>query len=110
MNFYVVKRICCLTAIFIWLFSLPVLAQEKVFTAGWETWRPHQYKDEQGKMAGIDVELVKAIFEHAGYKLEFTEEVPWARHLLMLEKGKIDIATGTAKNAEREEYAYFTIP
>ncbi len=110
MKFYVVKRICCITAIFIWFFSLSALAQEKVFTAGWETWHPHQYKDDKGNIAGIDVELANAIFEHAGYKVKFVEEIPWKRHLLLLEKGKIDIAMGTSKNADREEYAYFTIP
>ncbi|MBF0471985.1 MAG: amino acid ABC transporter substrate-binding protein [Gammaproteobacteria bacterium] len=89
------------------LYSGGAPAAERVVTMGWESWLPYQYHDEEGKLIGLDVELAQAIFSHAGYELKF-EEVPWKRHLAMIEAGKLDIAFSAAKNEEREKYAYFS--
>jgi len=91
------------------LIALPLLNadEKKNLTVGWEPWEPYQYKAADGSYTGLDFELLKAIAEHAGYKLTYTE-VPWKRHLIGIESGDIDIALGASKTQEREVYAYFT--
>jgi len=82
--------------------------ENRTLTLGWEPWRPYQYMDND-KLTGLDVDLVRAIVEQAGCQIDF-KKMPWKRHLVQVEKGKVDLAAGASKTPEREAYAYFTDP
>jgi len=97
--------------IILFLFSLgtyPALSKEKkVFTIGWDPWMPYQHIDKHGRLAGLDVELLQAIFREMGCKLHY-KEVPWKQLLPAVKRGKISLAAGASKAVERMEYAYFS--
>ena len=64
------------------VFFLPpgvVKASSTTLTMGWENWPPYQYQT-NNTLTGLDIELIKAIVEHMGYKISFKER-PWKRLL-----------------------------
>lgn len=71
------------------------------------------YLDENGKLTGYDVELVRELDRRLPeYEFEFTTNNDFMAQLLSLETGKIDlIAQQLSKNAEREQkYLFNQIP
>ncbi len=62
-----------------------------------------------GKAAGADVDLVQAIADELGCVASFPK-MPWARVLLDLENGKLDVATSASRTPERERFAHFSVP
>lgn len=92
----------------------PAVGQEtkRVLRNGWDPFVPFAYVEtEQGfrRWTGLDVELLNAIAERAGYLIE-SEELPWAVHVRELFEGKKDIAAAATKTPEREPFVYFTEP
>ncbi|MFE8070499.1 transporter substrate-binding domain-containing protein [Marinobacteraceae bacterium S3BR75-40.1] len=72
----------------------------------WEPWPPYQYID-NGRLTGLDIELLEAIAKEAGCALHFVRQ-PWARALHDLKAGTLDVASGASRNSERETFAYFS--
>ena len=56
---------------------------------------------------GISVDITKLIFAKLGCELKLLK-MPWARALLSLETGQIDMLSGAFNTPERREYAYFS--
>lgn len=82
---------------------------EKKIRMGWEDWNPYQYVNKKGTLTGLDIELVQAIVENMGCQIDF-KEMPWKRHLLAIEKGRMDLAAGASITPERQKYANFSNP
>jgi len=59
------------------------------------------------KVQGIDADTIDAVLSKLGCQSKYVE-APWARALLMLEQGKVDIVSGAFKTPEREKFAYFS--
>lgn len=74
---------------------------------GWELWYPYQFRDQHGKLIGLDIEIFDQICQQANVQVNLTE-LPWKRHLLFVKSGKMDLAMGASKTDERMEYAWFT--
>lgn len=83
-------------------------AQEHL-VIGREEWAPFQYEDD-GKLTGIDIELVAAIMDRAGIRATFSDEMPWKRILKWVEEGRIDGAMSASKTGAREVFAHFSDP
>lgn len=83
-----------------------------VLKSGWYLWDPYQYV-EGGEgfkgLAGLDIQLVKAIAKTAGYNV-FYEEVPWRQHLNDLKTGKRHFAAGATYTKERAKYYHYSEP
>lgn len=56
---------------------------------------------------GINIDVVKAIFSKMGCTTKFLK-MPWARTLLELEEGRIDIAGGAYFTSQRAEFAHYS--
>ncbi|MFY8351159.1 substrate-binding periplasmic protein [Pseudoalteromonas sp. SSM20] len=83
--------------------------RSKELSAGWELWYPYQYHNKNSELVGLDIDAFKAIMKQAN--LPFTiAEIPWKTHLHFIKTGKVDLAMGASKTAERAEYAYFSEP
>ncbi len=79
----------------------------KELSIGWEPWEPFQYKNSNGILSGLDIEMANAVIENMDYIATF-KEIPWKRLLIEIEKGTIDIISGASRTTEREEYAHFS--
>jgi polar amino acid transport system substrate-binding protein len=81
--------------------------ENKTFSIGWDPWMPYQHIDQNGRLTGLDVELIQAIFRKMGCQLEY-REVPWKQLLPAVRRGQISLAAGASKSADRMTYAYFS--
>lgn len=85
------KRIAILSLFISFQFFLPVLAKEAVtFKVGIYQNEPKIYLDEDGKPAGLWVELLEYIAQKEGWRLTFVSG-SWQQCLERLERGEIDI-------------------
>ncbi|MBE9608793.1 substrate-binding periplasmic protein [Chitinilyticum piscinae] len=85
-------------------------ACSRTFTMATENWPPYVYRDAQGKPAGLDIELVQAVFREAGCTLIIGREVPRKRRLVMHQNGELSLLLAASQTAEREQYSWFTEP
>lgn len=89
------------------------VAQEKrVLRNAWDPFVPFAYiETENGfnRWTGLDVELLRAIAERAGYLVE-SEELAWAIHVKEIAEGKKDLAAAATQTPERDAFALFTKP
>lgn len=101
---------------FFLLFSLNVLAADKIEVCGDEAgWPPFTYEDpkEKQKIIGASADIVREVLKRAGYESAITL-VPWKRCLTIVEKGDAQIVMDASYNDERaKKYfisaAYYTI-
>lgn len=82
-------------------------SSEEVFYVGVHERTFYREKIGPQRWAGVDIALIKAIFDQTGFKYEFIE-YPWKRSLKNLENGTIDLVLSAAKFPQREQYAWFT--
>ena len=120
MNVSVKKRfawhplVLMLMTVLLIVIGRPALAQQdnKVLRGGWYQWDPYQYevvKNDIKKLTGLDVQLLKAIFERMGHEVQM-DAVAWEQHQQDIRDGNRDIAGGAFRSQEREQYAHYSIP
>lgn len=78
-------------------------------TVRWYDDAPYAFRGADGKISGFDVELARAVLRRVGCAAQMVE-MPFARALVELETGRIDILPSTFRSAQREHYAHFSIP
>ncbi|WP_181180653.1 transporter substrate-binding domain-containing protein [Mesorhizobium sp. B2-4-6] len=79
----------------------PGFAQEPIKIGIDASYRPFAYVDEQGNLAGFEVELAKTVCEEIKATCDITN-VPWDGIFAALEAGKIDmVGTTVTKSSER---------
>ncbi|MCP4553261.1 MAG: amino acid ABC transporter substrate-binding protein, partial [Bacteroidetes bacterium] len=61
--------------------------------------------------SGLDMEILAAVVSGTACTLKHTDkEIPWKRHLVLIERGKLDLVSGASFTEERAKYAYFIGP
>lgn len=104
--------------------SLPAVAAEEKESAfdrvmasgtircGWATNDPWIYKDmKTGEMAGITVDVMKAVAGHLQLKLEWPEETGWPNLPTSLQTGRVDVACSSLWNDPlRGKHVAYTQP
>lgn len=88
------------------LLSLPTAAAERILRVAWDDYPPYQIAPD-GARPGIDMEIVQAMAERAGYRVQFLK-LPWSRQLLLLKQGGLDMAMSASKSPERARYVVWT--
>lgn len=88
-----------LLLLLILLCSLPAWGQNSVLTVGYVEFPPYQYRDAEGRPAGIFVDLTRKVAREAGYSIKFLY-LPTARVYYYLENGGIDLWQGFADNPQ----------
>ncbi|MBK6908448.1 MAG: amino acid ABC transporter substrate-binding protein [Rhodocyclaceae bacterium] len=84
-------------------------AAECIKSVRWWHDPPYSYQAPDGSIAGLSVELTRALLERLGCTPMFVE-MPWARGLIELEAGRLDILPGALMTDERAAFAYFSRP
>jgi polar amino acid transport system substrate-binding protein len=77
--------------------------------AGYEQDPPYHYQDEQGKVIGIDADILRIVLNDVGCQLVFAIS-PWKRTLSGVRTGKLDTAPGASFKDERAKWAHYSIP
>jgi polar amino acid transport system substrate-binding protein len=86
------------------------LSNAKPLSSGWELWYPYQYRNEDQKLVGLDFDIFNAIIAQAKLEVNYTEELPWKRHINYIKSGEVDLAMGASLTIQRQEFAYFSAP
>lgn len=78
-------------------------------TVRWFDDPPYSFRASSDEIQGFYADVARAALRHMGCEPLFVE-MPWARALLELEKGRLDILPGALRKPGREAYAYFSRP
>lgn len=72
---------------------------------------PYQYKNKQGQIAGMDVEITRMVFKTAGLNVKYVQN-DWEELLFLLYHNTkvVDMLCGAEFGSEREKYLDFTVP
>lgn len=89
--------------------SCVALAQGCVKTVRWFSDVPYAYRDTDGEIRGLNIDIARTALRQMGCEAQFVE-MPWARALVELEQGRLDILPGALRKPEREVFAYFSRP
>lgn len=73
-----------------------------VYWAADPHWPPFSTLDNQGRISGIDVEIVKLLASRTGLNIKFVPTRDWTETLLKAKSGEIDFIGGIARTEERE--------
>lgn len=94
------------------LLTLADLAQSQqtcLKTVRWFDDPPYSFRASSGDVQGFYADVARATLRQMGCDPIFIE-MPWARALMELEKGRLDILPGTLRKPDREVFAYFSRP
>lgn len=84
-------------------------AADCIKTVRWYDDAPYAFKGADGEVQGFSSDLIREALVRMGCTARFVE-MPWARALMELEAGRLDILPGALKTPERERFAYFSRP
>ncbi len=85
------------------------LADECVKTVRWFADIPYSFRAADGEIRGLNVDIARTALKQMGCDAHFVE-MPWARALVELEQGRLDILPGALRKPEREVFAHFSRP
>lgn len=72
----------------------------------WSSDPPYSMRDAAGRIVGLQAELAEKTLERMGCRAVWVE-LPWARALVELQTGRLDVLPGALRTADREAYAYW---
>ncbi len=78
-------------------------------TMGWDPWEPYHFEDVDGRLRGLEIELVEAIAKGAECAIRY-ERGHWNQLLAKLDRGEIDLLSAATPTEERRAYALFSQP
>jgi polar amino acid transport system substrate-binding protein len=104
------KAVILLTIIVMSLFGIQAAkACDRELNVVYFNSAPYHFEDSEGKLTGLDVDILEAVLTAAGCTWRYTK-MPLKRSLSALRAGLIDVAMGASITPEREGFAYFTHP
>ena len=112
------KKVLALTLVVVMVFSMVACGgggsedeEVKTYICATEcTYPPFDTVDENGNPIGIDMDIMNAIAEDQGFKVEFVD-MPFNSIVPAIQSGTADILTaGISVTPERQEQVYFTTP
>lgn len=108
MNHKLCTCILCV-AVLLTQFLFPVVACGESYVVATDYWPPFRVKNGD-EMIGIDIDLMRTVGERMGVEFVF-RVMPWARCLLSMEKGDVDMMSGLAWTRERARHIrYSSLP
>ena len=78
-------------------------------TVRWFDDPPYSFKAADGSVAGVDADIAREALLGLGCQTKFVH-MPWARALVELEAGRLDVLPSAFRSAQRERFAHFSAP
>ncbi|MBL4909585.1 MAG: transporter substrate-binding domain-containing protein [Alteromonadaceae bacterium] len=75
-----------------------------------ESWRPMEFINNSGELAGINIDIFKLIAKRAELKFKFVVYKNWKKLSQALQEKKIAMSASISPTPEREKYLSFTKP
>ncbi len=80
-----------------------------LLTVGWDPWEPYSYESLEGRITGLDVDLVRQMSEAADCEVRF-HKGNWVALLDELRAGQIDVLMAATPTTDRRSFAHFSEP
>ncbi|MBL8343055.1 MAG: transporter substrate-binding domain-containing protein [Rubrivivax sp.] len=71
---------------------------------------PFVYEAEDGRIAGLSVDILQLVQQHAGFEVTMLPPRPLAEQLAAARRGEVDLLSSLRPTAERGEYLLFSAP
>lgn len=81
--------------------------RQEALRVGFHIRPPFQYYDQNGRLTGLDIELMRLIAKKAGMGVVF-QEFPWNRIVTYIRSGELDVGLSAGLRESRLDYAYFS--
>jgi polar amino acid transport system substrate-binding protein len=78
-------------------------------TVRWSEDPPHAFKMPDGRLGGIIPDEVNEVMARLGCTVRWVD-MPWARALVELKVGRLDMLPGALRTPERDTFARFSLP
>ncbi|MEW5734299.1 MAG: transporter substrate-binding domain-containing protein [Thermodesulfobacteriota bacterium] len=92
-----------------WFAALELPTRHRIVVGGDYNFPPFEYLDANGRPAGYNVDLTRAIAQEMGLEIEI-QLGPWSEILQQLARGEIDVIQGMFYSPERDHSFDFTPP
>ncbi len=92
-----------------WFAALELPAHHRLIIGGDFKYPPFEFLDENGRPAGYNVDIVRAVAREAGLEIEIRLG-PWSEIIAALDRGEIDAIQGMLYSPERDLVYDFTQP
>ncbi len=96
------------------LFVIPINLQalecQSIRVNGPSGWEPISYRDDNGQLTGMAVEVANKVFSQLGVKLKYGSKLPWKRQQHRLENGTLDLIIAAYFNDERGKKFTYSKP
>jgi polar amino acid transport system substrate-binding protein len=91
-------------------FGLPAIANaDCVLSVSYGTGKPFGYKNDNGEIVGMDIDILEATLADVGCKAEYVA-LPWKRTLGQIATGALDMTREASYKDERAEFAHYSVP
>jgi polar amino acid transport system substrate-binding protein len=77
--------------------------------AGYGVEPPYHYPDEDGRVIGIDADILRSVLGDIGCEIRFVQR-PWKRTLVEIKEGSLDSTMGASFREERAKFAHYSMP
>ena len=89
------------------LLSTSCFADHKMTVVhGDDNWAPNEFRDSNGQLSGIHIDLIRMAAAELNIELEFVA-VPWQRALNMMKQGQADAISYAGYSEERAKYLVY---
>jgi len=87
------------------------IAQHPVVRVGVDPdWAPFSFRDSQGRLQGVDLELLDLISKHTGLRFEVSTKANWDKVIQAARAGEFDLLASTALSPQRQKEFLFSDP
>jgi len=100
-----------LTGLFLLQLTVAVSAQDctEIKVSGSNSWKPISFVNEsKSQFQGVAFDVLTLVSQKLSIRLTPVVDLPWARAMIMMESGELDIMAGIYKTPVRLENFYFT--
>jgi PAS domain S-box-containing protein len=87
------------------------LSTHDTFRLGHDSaWPPVEYRDKEGKYAGISSGYIDAVSNRLGVSIQAVPGINWSSAIEKIKVGELDVLSAVARTPEREAFLNFTKP
>mgnify|MGYP002700110688 CR=1 FL=1 len=100
-----------LIGLFLWQLSAGALTKEcaEIRVSGSNSWKPISFINERKtQFKGVAFDVLLLLSKKLAIEVTPLLDLPWARAMIMMESGELDVMAGIYKTSERSKKFYFT--
>lgn len=103
-------RTLCWFTLYMALFSVSTSVHACDIRMGWQPWADYLYEQENGAIAGLEVDILTEALKRVDCRLVFQSRALWKRHISSSRSGDFDVIYSAAYSRDWTEWGYYSKP